>query len=164
MNGRTSKYRQDCFKQAERAEEGHAPKQPLWYSRIGKRDPGYTMQNTEFIEAGTGYRSNPWSGKLKGNGTTYISSTGCTAGVSIPGRDKIFLLPTTSRPALGPTQPPIALSPGAHSSGVKRQKSEADHSPKSNAEIKNGGAIPPPSHTSYRIELKHRDNFTFIFA
>jgi hypothetical protein len=32
--------------------------------------------------------------------------------------------------------------------GVKRLGREADHSPPSNAEVKNGGAIPPLSHTS----------------
>jgi hypothetical protein len=30
--------------------------------------------------------------------------------------------------------------------GVKRPGREADHSPPSNAEVKNGGAIPPLSH------------------
>jgi hypothetical protein len=38
---------------------------------------------------------------------------------------------------------PEALSPG-----VKRQGREADHSPPSRAEVKNGGAVPPLSHMS----------------
>jgi hypothetical protein len=38
---------------------------------------------------------------------------------------------------LGPTQPPIQWLPGALSLGVKRPGREADHSPPTNAEIKN---------------------------
>jgi hypothetical protein len=49
----------------------------------------------------------------------------------------IFLITTTSRPALGPTQPPIQWVPEAHFLGVKWPGSEADHSPPSSAEIKN---------------------------
>jgi hypothetical protein len=41
-----------------------------------------------------------------------------------------------SRPALGPTQPPIQWVPGALSLGVKQLGREADHSPPSRAEIK----------------------------
>jgi hypothetical protein len=47
-----------------------------------------------------------------------------------------FKLSTTSRTALGPTQPPIQWVPGAHSLGVKRPGREADHSPPSSAEVK----------------------------
>jgi hypothetical protein len=39
--------------------------------------------------------------------------------------------------ALGPTQPPIQLVPGALSLGIKRPLREADHSPPSSAEVKN---------------------------
>jgi hypothetical protein len=53
-----------------------------------------------------------------------------------------------SRPALGPTQPPIQWVPEALSPGVKGRKHEADHSPRSSAEFKNGGAIPPLPHMS----------------
>jgi hypothetical protein len=49
----------------------------------------------------------------------------------------IFLLITASRPALGPTQPPIQWVPGALSVGVKRLGREADGSPLSSAEVKN---------------------------
>jgi hypothetical protein len=42
----------------------------------------------------------------------------------------------SSRPALGPTQPPIEWVPGALSLGVKRQEREADHSPSAIAEVK----------------------------
>jgi hypothetical protein len=49
----------------------------------------------------------------------------------------IFLFSTASRPALGPTQPPIHWVPGALSPGIKRPGREADHSPPSSAEVKN---------------------------
>jgi hypothetical protein len=40
---------------------------------------------------------------------------------SIPGRDeRIFPVASVSRPALGPTQPPVQLVPGVFSPGVKR--------------------------------------------
>jgi hypothetical protein len=67
---------------------------------------------------------------------------------SIPGRGKISVLSTATIPALGPTQPPIQWIPGALSLGVKRPGREADHSPPSSAEIKNGVAIPPLPHMS----------------
>jgi hypothetical protein len=38
---------------------------------------------------------------------------------SSPGWDKVFLIFTSSRPVLGPTQPPIQWIPRALSSGVK---------------------------------------------
>jgi hypothetical protein len=42
-------------------------------------------------------------------------------GDSIPGRDKtIFPVASVSRPALGPTQPPVQCVPGVLSPGVKR--------------------------------------------
>jgi hypothetical protein len=61
---------------------------------------------------------------------------------------EIFLYSTASRPALGPTQPPIQWVPGELSPGVKRLRREGDHSPPSSVQIKNGGAIPPLPHTS----------------
>jgi hypothetical protein len=48
----------------------------------------------------------------------------------------VFLFTTTSRPALGPTQPPIIWVPGTHSLGVNRTGHEADHSIPSSAEVK----------------------------
>jgi hypothetical protein len=53
-----------------------------------------------------------------------------------PGRVKNFLLPTSSRPVLGSTQPPILCVPGSLSPGVKRPGREADHSSPSSAEVK----------------------------
>jgi hypothetical protein len=50
---------------------------------------------------------------------------------------EIFLFPITSRPVLGPTQPPIQWVPGALSPGLKRPGREA----LSGAEVKNGGAV-----------------------
>jgi hypothetical protein len=48
-----------------------------------------------------------------------------------------FILQTASRPALGPTQPPIQCVPGALSLEVKRPGREAYHSPPSRSEVKN---------------------------
>jgi hypothetical protein len=56
-------------------------------------------------------------------------------------QSKIILVSTAFRRTLGPTQPPVQCVPGV---GVKRQESEADHSPPSSAEVKKNGSIPPP--------------------
>jgi hypothetical protein len=68
----------------------------------------------------------------------------------------IFLFTIASRPALGPTQPPIQWVPGALSLGVKRPGREADHSPPSSAEVKNAYSL-----MTWCI-VKHRDNFTSL--
>jgi hypothetical protein len=49
----------------------------------------------------------------------------------------LFLFTTASRPALGPTQPPIQWVPVILSTRVKGPGREADHSPPSSAEVKN---------------------------
>jgi hypothetical protein len=57
-------------------------------------------------------------------------------------------------------KPPSLLPNGYW--GVRQLMHEADHSPPSNAEAKNGGAIPPLPHVSswHSIQLiKHRNNF-----
>jgi hypothetical protein len=54
--------------------------------------------------------------------------------VRVPVGSRLFS--TSSRLALGPTQPPIQWVPGVLSPGVKRQGREADHSPPTSAEVK----------------------------
>jgi hypothetical protein len=44
-------------------------------------------------------------------------------------------------------KPPIQWVLGDRLPGVKRPGREADHSPPSSAEVRNGGAIPPLPHT-----------------
>jgi hypothetical protein len=63
-------------------------------------------------------------------------------------RQVISLSSITSRPVLGPTQPPIQWVLGTLSPGVKWPGREADHSPPSSVEVKSGGAMPPLPHTS----------------
>jgi hypothetical protein len=57
----------------------------------------------------------------------------------------IFLYPTMSRTALGPTQPPSSGYWG-FSHEIKWLEHEADYSPPSSHEVKNCGAIPPLVH------------------
>jgi hypothetical protein len=68
---------------------------------------------------------------------------GWTPEVQFWQQQMIFVFSIASRPALGPTQPPIRWLPGSLSSEVKWQMREADHSPPFSAKVKNGGAIPP---------------------
>jgi hypothetical protein len=65
-----------------------------------------------------------------GTGTDYGLEDGM---IEFRRRVEIFLFDTESRPALGPTQPPIQWVPGALSLGVKRLAHEADYSPPSSA-------------------------------
>jgi hypothetical protein len=58
--------------------------------------------------------------------------------VRSPAGARIFPLVSVSRPALGPTQPPVQWVPGVLSLGVKRGRGrDADHSPPSSAEVEN---------------------------
>jgi hypothetical protein len=59
---------------------------------------------------------------------------------TIPGRSKVFFFFIASRLALRPGTKGLFLL------GVEWQGHEADHSPPSSAEVKNGGAIPPFLH------------------
>jgi hypothetical protein len=86
--------------------------------------------------------------RLRGN-TQNLPSGHCSVGTAgQPGFDsrqgqEIFLFITASRPVLGSTQPPIQWVPV-----INRPGCEADHSPPSSAEVKNGGVMPPLSYTS----------------
>jgi hypothetical protein len=71
---------------------------------------------------------------------------------------KKVLFFTEPRPVLGPTQPPT-ISASAVSLGIKRQGREADHSPPSIAEVKNG--THPHVFMAWCL-MKHGDNFVFI--
>jgi hypothetical protein len=80
------------------------------------------------------------------------SSIGVAIGYELDGRSSIAgrcerLVSAPNRPALEPTQPPIQRELAALSPGVKRPGREADQSPPSSAEVKNGGAIPSLPHT-----------------
>jgi hypothetical protein len=70
-------------------------------------------------------------------------ATGSTAGFDSRLGQEIFLYYTASRPALKPTQPPIQWVLGALSLGIKQPGREADHSPPSTVEVKNGGTRSP---------------------
>jgi hypothetical protein len=66
--------------------------------------------------------------------------------------------------ALGSTQPPVKWVLGAVSPGVKWKSCEADYSPPSRAEVKNGGAIFSHPHTPLlhvATFIKPKDFFTF---
>jgi hypothetical protein len=56
--------------------------------------------------------------------------------VRFPAGLRIFLFTTTSRTALGPTQPPIQWVPGALHLGVKLPRRESDRSLPSSAQVK----------------------------
>jgi hypothetical protein len=80
-----------------------------------------------------------FKGKINVKLGTLHSYHSCVRGISagyrldgrvwICGRRKMFLFFTTSRPVLGPTQPPIHRVPGALSLGVKRSGREAEIQP-----------------------------------
>jgi hypothetical protein len=57
-------------------------------------------------------------------------------GILSPGRVKNFHFSISSRPAVGPTQPPKKMCTGGSFPGVKRQGREGDQSPPTSAEVK----------------------------
>jgi hypothetical protein len=67
----------------------------------------------------------------------------CSGLVNIRQGHEILLWSTVSRLVQGSTHPSIQWVSGALSTGVKGPYREADHSPPSSAEVKNGGIIPP---------------------
>jgi hypothetical protein len=79
-------------------------------------------------------------------------------------RGQYFLFSTPSRPALGPTQPPIQLIPseGVLSAKVKRPGRETHRPRPPNAEVKNGGAVPPLTHRSSCIVLNYLSTETTL--
>jgi hypothetical protein len=86
---------------------------------------------------------------------------------SISGKDNegIFsFFATASRPALGPSQPPIQWVPGNILRGIKRSGREADHSSLPSTEVKNVWSYTStPTHLFMAWYLiKHRDNVTFL--
>jgi hypothetical protein len=77
-----------------------------------------------------------------------------------------FFLATASRPALGPTQPPIQWAPVVPSPGTKEPPPgrEAHQSPPSTAEVKNAWSYTPTTPIRlHGVVSKHKDNFTFSF-
>jgi hypothetical protein len=79
-----------------------------------------------------------------GIATTYgLDNRG--VGVRVPVRSRIFS--TSSRPALGSTQPPIQWVPGALTAGVKLPGREADHSPPAVPGSRRRGPVHPLPYT-----------------
>jgi hypothetical protein len=87
---------------------------------------------------------------------------GWTTGVrfSAGALNKISFSTTTSRPALGPTQPPVQWV-----LVVRQSEHEADHLPASSAEVKNvwnyTSITPRPAIMVWCL-IKYRDNFTYV--
>jgi hypothetical protein len=76
------------------------------------------------------------------------SSVGIGTGYELVGRDSFR---GENKSVQRSTHPPTGWIPRTLSSGEKRPGSEADHSPTSSVEVKNGGAIPPLPHMSLLV-------------
>jgi hypothetical protein len=72
------------------------------------------------------------------------TGTGWTAGVRFPAEAKDFPLFHGVQAGFGSHPASYAMDTEAVSLGVKRPGCEAQHSPPSSVEVKNGGAIPAP--------------------
>jgi hypothetical protein len=70
----------------------------------------------------------------------------------------------SSRPALGPTQPPIQCVLRALSPGVKLPGRETDHSPPTSVEVKKCGSIQPLPHTPIYIQISGRAVLLSLFS
>jgi hypothetical protein len=82
----------------------------------------------------------------------------------IPGRGKRFSVFHSVQTGSGTHPASYTMFTWALSMGVKWPGREADHSPPSSAEVKNGGAIPPLPHKSSWhsvLLIKHREKLTF---
>jgi hypothetical protein len=77
--------------------------------------------------------------RSQGCSVSVVSDYGLDDRGSILSRgESIFPLASVSRPAVGPTQPPVQWVPGVPSQGRKTQpRSDTDHSPPSSYEIMN---------------------------
>ena len=79
---------------------------------------------------------------------------------SIPGGEKeIIFLSETSRPTLGPKQPPVHLALRSLSRGIKRPECEADQSRRSCADEGNEWSC---LHCPICLHCLYRDNFICI--
>jgi hypothetical protein len=92
----------------------------------------------------------PYILKLRNYHTDLLDGRG--VGFLVPVGSKFFLFSTSSRPALGSTQPPIQWVPGTLSPGENRPGREADHSPPTRTYVKNTCIylpIPPYTFIAY---------------
>jgi hypothetical protein len=71
-------------------------------------------------------------------------ATGSAAAVRFPSRDFSLL----HRVQTGSGSQPASYTMGTGGTGVQRLGREADHTPPSNAKVKNDGAVPPLPHRS----------------
>jgi hypothetical protein len=83
---------------------------------------------------------------------------------SSPGKGKIFLFSTASRPVLGLTQSTIQWVPGALSMGVKRQGREADHSLLVRRSRIRGSIHPFPSTCPWRTTYSVKNKGTLCLS
>jgi hypothetical protein len=96
-------------------------------------------------------------------------ATGCGLDVrhSFLGRTRNFSILHSFQTGSGAHPASYPMGTEGSFPGVKRPGREADRSPTSNAEVKNGGAIPALPRTSScssAYVIKHKDNFTLYTA